>query len=1296
MAEDQDPLANLTVDDLPAPDDPLANINVDDLPEPKETNFDKFNKAILSGENYLSENLGHPIQKAAEAIVGYPTDQWTSEGKSFIDEVGGYPGLTDKVLEGTGNVLGSVIRPIGKVFDMASRVMGSTIALGIDPYRNMLGYGDLYDKYQLADLQSQLEENRKNGTPHALDPRIFPVHLSELAQDPTEQGMQAAADYLKSTGHEELAAPLEGTKKLVGFMAGLGAEIYGLPIPKIGALTEVGEAVAKEGKLTEGLAQQMAKGEAKGLGLQWGKQELPVASAKMTAPVVDKLQNLAMSMEASRPGQLARMYTTLPSLPFVGSAGQNLAFAKNLINNDQKAYASLVQDKVAQMGLDFSNPEVVKDWRSFAENPLHHKLKFKENARVYEDLYQTLNQDLQMDVERARAAGIDIKDKFGDVNIGPVRASKGYAERYIPRYANLDNSRLYDMKKIIGEGEDAEKLVQELGLKKGVSPQRSQVLSKRAPYNTDQMNKAIEESTGIKGFFNDDPIAAYAQKKADIASMIEDKKFIDGVSGNIGKSKKEWLLLRNEAFQRVQAAKAEGRIPELIDQKLSRVDINNLTTLDNDVVNRFEGLQNAIEGKKTDYSKLLYPKSDADFINGMIKTPDQGLINSYINKYMRVWKGAVFFNPGFVGRNAYENYTRAIQSGVTIPELALGQSGYVFGKGKWAKYADEMRSLEKQMGMATQVEGTAGAKIVAPMDAANQENALDRTMTTLHEMSSRGTAKKFFEQSRELGKKGYDKVVNNPLFRFSSSVNNGAENSIKFAYYAKLRDAGYEMLPAIKETDKRFISYNLMRNSVKTAQAYIPFANFMVKNAETTAKLFMENPKGALLFGPQGALERQIEKYNDWSPDQVERFKQIHGEYYTDNILGPILPGKNEMLRQKDYVNNVINSIFNPDGKNAGFQLWANLPSNYHGLLSLDPRKANELAGPAIKLALSVGKAIPNLFPDASGYPKYAQASEELMKGLDEVKSPFVPSKLINAARELQSQYWPELEGKLRSFGKSDEFIKTILGDQKNEEFKKKMQASLISAKALWMGKATKVDVDIFLRQQAMFKETSALMSQLATQQAKNGTDRGLNQHIQRMQNVLMKAADSMINFIDIKDDYDKRVESIGGTPEAEIEFQDLTTEEPPNQDDGEEPTQDQVEDETINESMNDMMKDKSWMNNRMPASDYIEFSENKGKLNIEEDGKVVQPLSDMWNTEYQDLKKANPGTKQPVEGVSRVYRAEKPSKSDWNLDAIIKKAERNGEDPHEAVRKAAEEFLKNKENIAQSNKNDRIPAGDL
>lgn len=1260
MADPFDALTDEAIKGSPPPgDDPFNALTDDAIKASPPTLFDKFMKPQVAASAAL--------KGAAESIVGYPMDQWTSEAKSevgkFIDEAGGGMGLGDRVFDQLGKGLNLPIKALGGTFNALSRGMAAPIAYGIDGYTGLFGVGSMYDKAQLQDMQNQLNQNRALGERDAQDPNArlpitpsrFPLTLANLAQKPTEAGLENLTKYLSEGGHTDAASVVEGLTPLVSNTAGLAAEVYGLPVPKLGALTELGEAAQKEGTLVDGLPQAMQAGQRKGLTVNLfggfgGGVEIPLATQKVTAQFVAKAQSAAMSLEASRVGQMARMYTTMSSLPWIGKEAQQRGWVENLIEANKNKFVEVMGNKAEQIGLDLTDQAQRKDFYSFIENPTTYTPKYAQNIPMYNQMFTHMDQLLAEKVAEARAAGVDIGEFI-------PQNGENMSERFVPRVTNSDSARLYQINKYIKDGTEAQKAAEEMGLIEGkTSGSSTSFLEKRSLFNRDKMNELMEAKTGIKDFFVDDPIKAYAQKIADVSSAVEDKKFIESVLSKSGKSVPEWINIRNQAALRVNEAQAAGLIPSVEDLKLAKVDVRNLKTLDNDVVRVLSSKSKSLTGEGG-LQGLMLPASDADLVNSVIKTPERSMLNAYVGSYMNIWKRAVLFNPGFIGRHGFSSYTRAVQSGLSTADIAAGQGAYIFGKGDLGKYVDEYKSLAGSEGIASEAAAQNGAKIIAPADAVDMENAHGRLLDTFQEMGQRGTIKKWFNAAA-------DKL--DPVLNFARSTVAGVENSFKFSYYGKLRSQGIAPMDAMRMVEDNFVSYNNIRNSVVRLQPYMPFANFMIKNAETTVNLLKANPRGALVFGPNGALQRQVENWAGWDPNQVDDFKQLHGQYYTDQILGPILPGKDQMLAQKDYIKQFMNTWLDSDGQQAGFQTWARLPSNYHAMMEMDPRRATEMSGPLVKMGLALALGI-----DGATGQKILGADDPsiaAMQRIQEAGKQFVggiwPQKLVNSAREQLFQSWPKAEEAMANFGFNKDFIDTIVGDRTDEDFRKKTKAALISAKSLWMGNATKVDVDIFFRQQAIMKNTESDLQAMAQKIGEKGTDRDLDQHINRMLRVLNKTADEMINFIDIKNDYDKRVEAIGGTPEAEVELKDMNTEEP-------EPTKDEApvpDQEEINSSDNDQafMRMNS---DRMPAGEqsgmHLDVNPS-GLVNAVVGGKLDPALSAIWNAEtanepstaqkLQDFKnQSDPSYLKYLEDQDQAYRMmkkkfEKNPTIDWKI----------------------------------------------
>lgn len=1373
MADQNDPYAGISVDDIVIPvlptdpkfmasqdpkknvEDPYSGINVDDI---KVTNTKVLPQVAEGAKTFGSqayvfgnEVTGGMLDSVANIPSNYEkfvdeslkrVNENTGGGVDTLNsligdltnspEAAGIKAVGDTLWGATKAAVKAPFEAIAPVLDVSDRLAGTAVGYGIEGYQSMFGSkGNFMTDMAIRDIKQGLGGTENFQGIEVNAPRTLPVSLlKDIIQDPTTKQLIKFGQYLQSDGtsmtgdrttpnvlERGLGEVIEGLAPGMGLAAGLVGSYYADPLSftKIGKLTEEGMALSKEGNLSRGAAQQIAKGERSLFGVQFSDltgegSVVNLAPAKPSAVFVDKLQDAAIRFDSSKAGQAFRQYTTLPPFENIGEMGQSYVYSRNINKYENNQFQELVKNKFNSLGFDYANKEQRLDFRRYIENPAQYKPLF-DDGRKYDQMFGHLDTELNKWANEARAQGINIADR--SLIHGP--ADLGDSERYVPRAADFTKQQLYSASRMFEDSTEAEKAISDLGLANNGAGRgfSTGFLKSRSNLNTDKMNALMEEKFGVKDFFHDDIVKAYGDKIQDIRDTIETRKFANGVLEATGKSRLEWAQMKAAASERVAASRAEGLIPDLIDKRIAQVDLNSLTKVDESVGMNFA------KATQKDPGNIFLPKADADFVSGLFKAPTQTQVASYMNSYMRAWKGSVFFNPGFIGRNAWENYTRAKSLGVSQFELGLGHSSYMFGKGKYAKYYPEFEAAEKPFGLASNITKSGDGGIVAPVDAADMENGLDRVHRGLYEMSARGTIGKWFKETKDAFKESAvkfasvrgpkdlaDAVSSNPLYRFAGSANNKWENSFRFSYYSKLREAGYGAEQALKEMDKQFISYNIVRNKVIDNQKYIPFLNYMMKNAETSINLFGNSGRGAVTFAPGGSLERAVENWSGWDPNSIKRFKEIHGKYYTDSILGPILPGKDAMEKEKDYIKKFLNGWLNPNGDMAGFQLWSKLPSNYHGLMALDPTKANEMAGPMIKLGLMLGLGVgPDGAKIKASDDKDVGMTERLSAALDDNAQAFIPQRVIDSARGYLAQKWPDIEQRLINNGMSPEVVKLALGDQASEEYQRKMKKSLLSTKMVYMGQASQVDVDIMVRQEAERQNQLRDLTSLVSQRAKGSNDKALDKDINRLVRQVLKSADNLVNFIDIKNDYDKRVEAVGAPVMPDPKFEDqspLESPAPNAEPETDEPDPEQANHDVIKESLNELHQDKSWMMaapDRMPAavSGERSFSIKDGKFSVDNNGQPIPGLSDMWNQRYQELKGKHKDAplKDQAEGMKSIYEdAEKRDRLQgplWNLDAIIKDAEKRGEDPHEAVKKAYEELHKN---IAQTGKQDRIPAG--
>jgi hypothetical protein len=259
-----------------------------------------------------------------------------------------------------------------------------------------------------------------------------------------------------------------------------------------------------------------------------------------------------------------------------------------------------------------------------------------------------------------------------------------------------------------------------------------------------------------------------------------------------------------------------------------------------------------------------------------------------------------------------------------------------------------------------------------------------------------------------------------------------------------------------------------------------------------------------------------------------------------------------------------MNKHFNADGSMAGFQYWAKLPSSIHGLYTLDPLRANEMMGPAVKIGMILMNGVD---PFTGGKiigadNEFVGASERVMKAFDEaVVNPFVPNRAIDAGRALLQSKWPEVEQKFIDFGMSPEMREAILGPKGNDAYEKRMKRALSLVKSAYMGHATQTDLDVYFKVIAMMKETKTDLSKLTSVTAKRGTEKQLDQNIERTIKTYDRLLNKLENLLDVKSEYDSAVEAVGAPAPENIEYKDIGVDLPSDgTDDGAEPTEQEIQ----------------------------------------------------------------------------------------------------------------------------------------
>lgn len=1136
-------LSKISVDDIPPPEElDLKTVSVDDIPPPESgPNY------IQKGSEWLYEHVHKPfIEPAVEAVQNIAAKAFDPEfspvGQSLASIGFENPKATaDAAFSATKAGVQKAFDAFSYPFDVLDRSAGTAIGGASDL---ILGT-DILNKARARDIEEGLNVVEDTTGTHR-ESRFLPVSLqADLVQKPVQESMlKVGADLRKSESPAVRFAgeTIEGLSGIGGMASGLYASflLNPLSLVKAGQLTKAGVALEKEGQLSAGLARQLANKERDLLTL---RAHVPLAgeiqySPKFLNPLgraaVEKLTEASINLEMTKPGQWLRKYTTLPGFTRIGQKGEELVLEHRAAEGGAQMFQQATYDKAKSMGLDFTSPQERKAFYDYLDTPSKAGVQARPE---YANLKEWMDFNLKNSVEKARAHGININSfepRMGDV----VEKSQGlFSESYVPRGTTPDRAQKMFWARLAKEENESLETLADLGIvPKGAarSTGTKGFLFEREKLSRNSMNKMIEEKYGIPEYFHDDPVLGYAQKIRDVEKAVADKRYIDQVMRSFPESEAGYAREIRNARDRIALSQKLKEPPHPDDLRIAAIRMDTLSPLAPDAAKRIKYLTGE------DLSHMKLPSAVADFTNGLFVTPEAKGVQAAMQSYNRVWKNYVFFNPGFFLRNQWENFGRAMSQDVSTGDLSKATAAILSGKGKGNGYLKEFDLLSSGPSITTDVvkgrnalEDLSAVKTLSvPASVYENKNPLRRALQGLQQMSASGTIDSFLSTT----KKAADSFTDNPLFRMANSVNERGEKVFRLAYYSKLRDAGYAEKAAMIKTNRLFLNYELTRNSVKQASAVIPFVNYAVKNTESLFKILAQNPRNFGMVGPGGALEKAISNWSGWDPDQPQKFKQLFGDYYQDQILGPILPGADKVEQEKDWVKKALFKWVGEPG-NEGYQTWFRLPSNYHALYMMNPLRVSEMAGPMVKMA-AAGMGY-NWF---TGQPiKGSQGNdglavtERVRAILNEAKSGIIPNRLIDASRAALEKIYPEAEKDFVNLGFDEPTARLFFGDKRNKYYEEAMKKAYSTMKLLYMGQATKNDVDVFFRINADGKQVREQVKAMIDQAVKN--KQSIPEAKERVRGLLMRYAARAKNLMEIKQEYDKRVMKAGGTVDVDTKL---------------------------------------------------------------------------------------------------------------------------------------------------------------
>jgi hypothetical protein len=1161
-----------------------------DVEAPEESFAHKAAETVQEASDVYTDVVGWAKEKGPEIAANYEKMKERDPAMGAVLDYGVEPAVKGawEVLSKTGDVID---RAVGTgIFTMSKGLTWAGEKI------NALPEGSV-ERFRKVEEAINARNAEDGIPPESWKADMLPFSVSRESFHAVKDKLDGYANELKKgdKDSQDWAKVVEGLSTTVATGVSLGASLLTDPLmyTKFGALTKLGVEAEKKGQLVKSVAAQIREGQRSGMTIK-GLGEIGIMKTP-SAKFMQNIEEVGAKLSQTSIGRGIRHLTTYTGWKGVDTVGDLVSIDHH--NTDlvatkiMNAHYSMAVD----MGFDYANKDVRGMLYKVFDNPTWAEKNLPENfVKKAKALKSSLDDMLKAEVDEAAKSGVMIQE-FAPMTIknlpddewshllqnneewgklkgmnkaktiqeqkaivtkhfgqSPLK-SLGYSENYVPRNANLSEKQTLMAKNILEEVDDVEDFLNEAVPVEARRIQPANFSKKRLPYTREEVNSIIEQRTGISNYFHDDIVRAYGEKIKEVRSTVTNKKAIDTLLTEFGgaRSAGDWVAVKNAAKKRIEAAKILGIDVDPNDIRLANVNISTLGKIDGEVAGKIGSTLKYYGEQYKDLDRMHLPSEVADFVNGLYKVPTAVGIEKFASEYNKTWKQLLFFNPGYILRNAYESSARSIALGVSPKEWSKATAATLFNKGSYAPFKKEFETLSEGLHMlksegkpiAGRLESYGKIHLQKMSKEFMKNNPQSRILEILHESSRTGKWEAFSKYMKHQARNPSD----NPLFQASKWANHKGENIPKIAYFSKLREAGYSPKAAMMKVNRAFPNYSITRNAVrKTTNWAAPFFGYSVKNAEQFAGLLAQSPGQVLAFAPGGHIEKAISQWSGWSPDTLDKFKEIFPRYYSDRILGPILGGRESVENEKDYLKKLMFNVFGEDENGEGWQLWAHLPSTAHGLSMLNPIRVQEQTGPLVKVAANlffgINPETGDKIPGASLQNSFSRA-ESILKGLlPQIISGTLPNNLLPLAKEQlekHSKVWAE---EMSGVGMSPELSKVLMGYSKTQKAQDRYKQAWIKTASLGIMGGTKAGVDVLLRAIARHKEdTRTVQSEIKALVAS-----GVNPEViaKKAERLFSESADALMKNVNLYDEYTKRMEKVGAAPSSEIEPELMTPEE--------------------------------------------------------------------------------------------------------------------------------------------------------
>lgn len=1088
-------------------------------------------------------------------------DEYAAGANELGDDISeGWSDLTREVaplfkaLEPVGEALeepiDTAVRGIDIGLDVLNRASGTALGTALDVAINPTMDSEIFSFGKYA--QDRIAQQQESGNPgeYPLLDKYLPIRLSEDIGYPLGSSIfKNAANGLRSLGLEtadDIAYVVDGFAPGAGMATSfmMGAN---MPIPTFGRLSKVGKAMEKTGDLTGGLAKQISQGQRSVIGLELGgigipRRQIQFGSGNRTAAkMFDKVNDAVTRAEVANlyipwterqipnPLRIGKKFLTKSSHEGVNALVENFNMGKNALRYDADELYRNLGMKAKSLGFDLADPAVKKEMYDFFDNPS--KFRNTENYRKKERLFNYFDDTLKAEVEANRLAGVPVPTKVFE-SVDDAATAATLSERYVPRGTSLTKRQQLLAKKKLDTLEDVDKYIAQVSDNR-FGGKKMHFTKRRSELNRESMNRYMKQKYDIDDFFHDDFVGAYVDKISDLRNSRIEKELADKLLGTFGKTEKEYLEIIADAKARVSLQRSLGEIPTSDDVFMAALDKRGLSRLDmlpEPVRNRLGNI-GAISKDAKGARNLRLPEEIGDYISDLLHKPKMDEVAQQFIGFQNAMKGFMFFNPGYHLRNYAESFSRGISYGAGGLEHAKATTALFRNKGPYTKYLDEFKKLASDTGFFSLLDETGEAMkgtMSVPRGYLSEQNGQKLLMSSMKEIVSKGKWKEFLKDLRS----GKSSIRDNPIFKFSTQAGVQGENVSKFAVFSKFREQGYNSAEAIRKVNRIFPDYQITREGIKKSQLAVPFANYFVKNAETTLKILAENPRGAAVFGPQGAFQRSIENWAGFDPERTYKYKDLLGDWADDYIFLGVMPTAESMDRNIDFIKDSLMAMHSE--LEPGEIIWRRLPSNVHALKQLDPRKLHENWGPLVRATSALIGRDPFTGGPLVGEGTDQQWPERIDAAMTEMTKPMYPQTLMPAVQEMMDNQFGEWRDTLLDAGVSEDISDIIFGSRLDYK-KKKARRALSKVKSLWTGGGTQIDLQSTFGAMSRMRDAESYVK--AVLKDINKGKRNPEQE-KRAFDELDNALDDVLELFQADEEFQGAVERNGGLPDMQFLYE--------------------------------------------------------------------------------------------------------------------------------------------------------------